>query len=370
MQHGETTLATGAAREARAVVVVPCFNQGRFVADAVKSCLAQHSAGVRVVVVNDGSTDGRTPGDCDAVGKLDPERVRVLHQPNVGLPGARNAGAAWAHDNGWLDVKNDYFVFLDADDWIEPAFVSRLHQEMMKQGEHGADVSHVYCQERLVEKGSGIWRVPEWDPALLLVTNLHPVTALVRADRFFEAGGFDASMRDGYEDWDLWLNFRSRGWRGVRVREPLFIWRRHSEVSMVVEAVRRHSDLYACLMRKYAGEYEKSAGEILRLTNTLLRRADANWLDEEQEAIAIRDLRVWAKDVVKDRAKAEAKAEALRNELAAERARLAEAEARIERLENTLLRRVKRSVKKRVEGMPRPVSDAARAVMQWTRRAL
>lgn len=353
----------------RAVVVVPCFNQGRFVAEAVKSCLAQHGASVRVVVVNDGSTDGRTPADCDAAARLDPERVRVIHQPNAGLPEARNVGAAWARDNGWLDVETDFLVFLDADDWIESGFVSRLHEEWVR---HGAapEISHIYCQERLVEKGSGIWRVPDWDPLLLMVTNLHPVTALVRARAFFDVGGFDASMRDGYEDWDLWLNFSFRGWRGVRVREPLFVWRRHSEVSMVVEAVRRHTDLYALLTRKYAREFDRHAGEILRLTNTLLRRADANWLDEEHEAIAIRDLRVWAKEVVKERAKAEAKSEALRNELAAERRQLAEAEARIEQLENTLLRRVGRSVKKRVRSLPAPMSDLARAITQWTRRAL
>ena len=41
----------------RAVIVVPCFNHGRFVADAVRSSLRQEGARTRVVIVNDGSTD-------------------------------------------------------------------------------------------------------------------------------------------------------------------------------------------------------------------------------------------------------------------------------------------------------------------------
>ena len=72
-------------------VVVPCYNHGRFVRAAVRSALDQADADVRVVVVDDGSTDGRSPGDCDACRG---PRVEVLHQRNTGLPGARNVGAA------------------------------------------------------------------------------------------------------------------------------------------------------------------------------------------------------------------------------------------------------------------------------------
>ncbi len=78
---------------------------------------------------------------------------------------------------------------------------------------------------------------------LLLVTNLHPVTALIKRDHFERAGGFDESFKRGYEDWDLWLRFSERGWRGVRVREPLFNWRRHSENTLVMQATMRHAEL-------------------------------------------------------------------------------------------------------------------------------
>src|SRR6185295_16182322 len=121
--------------------------------------------------------------------------VRVLHQENRGLPAARNAGAALAAREGW----GKYLVFLDADDWLEPQFVARLHWAL--DADPAPEVSHAYCQERLVENATGIWKVPAWDPLLLLVTNIHPVTALIKLDRFHAVGGFDESFRSGYEDW-------------------------------------------------------------------------------------------------------------------------------------------------------------------------
>src|SRR5262252_10550473 len=76
-----------------ATVVIPCFNHGRFVSKAVESALAQEGAEISVVVVDDGSSDGDSPGACE---RCRGERVRVIHQSNRGLPAARNAGARGA----------------------------------------------------------------------------------------------------------------------------------------------------------------------------------------------------------------------------------------------------------------------------------
>ncbi len=354
--------------------VIPCYNHGRFVADAVRSCLAQQSADVRVIIINDGSTDGSTPDACDRCTALSPTRVAVVHQKNKGLSAARNVGAAEASRRGG-DWAAQYLTFLDADDWIEPTFVTKLHAALVKAGDHehalieqhclravahtvprmlaaartdasagtpenghaGAvllsppqsasssggpslvdasatdlnvpgRVSHAYCQERLVELHQMIWAVPDWDPRLMLVTNLHPVTTLIRRECFEAVGGFDESMHEGYEDWDLWLKFVERGWRGVRVREPLFIWRRHSPTTMIVEAGKRHERLFAQLVTNHLRLYLRHGPELLVLSNRLLRQSDANWLDESGEAIVVRDTRNWAQSLALER-------DAARNEI-------------------------------------------------------
>lgn len=252
-------------------IVIPCFNYGRFVGDAVESALAQVDADVRVIVVDDGSDDGRTPGVCDGLAS---ERVRVIHQANGGPGAARNRGAR--------EATTPYLVFLDADDTLDPRFVAALGGEIEREtaAEQGARISHAYCQEVLTDQAHGTWRVGAWDPVLLMITNLHPITTLIRRECFEEVGGFEESLGGHYEDWDLWLKLSFRGYRGVRVREPLFFWRRHSPDTMVMRAVQSHDRTFATIVERHRERYEERALELVKLSNSLLRKFDCNWIDE------------------------------------------------------------------------------------------
>ena len=86
-------------------VVIPCFNQARYLPAAVGSVRAQAYAPIECVVVDDGSTD-RTAAVASRLG------VRVLRQPNAGVAAARNAGLA--------AMRTDLVAFLDADDELLP----------------------------------------------------------------------------------------------------------------------------------------------------------------------------------------------------------------------------------------------------------
>src|SRR5205085_334358 len=74
-------------------VVVPCFNYGAFVREAVDSAVGQTLTGVEVIVVDDGSTDPATRAVLDA---FQSPRTTVVRRPNGGLPAARNQGIAMA----------------------------------------------------------------------------------------------------------------------------------------------------------------------------------------------------------------------------------------------------------------------------------
>lgn len=263
-----------------ATFVIPCYNHGRFVAEAVASALDQRGARTAVVVVNDGSDDGATAQACDDLpGDFDAERVRVIHQDNAGLPAARNRGAR--------EAGTEYLTFLDADDTVAPDFVAKLAAALDGAGPR---VSHAYCQETLTDRAHGTWRVPEWDPELLLITNLHPVTCLVRREAFEAVGGFDATMTGGYEDWEFWVRCHARGYRGVRVAEPLFFWRRHSQETMIHDAVTRHDQLYGQIIERHRELYEASFERIARRSNSMLRAFDCNWIDETGTPIPLQYL--------------------------------------------------------------------------------
>ncbi len=257
--------------ERTVAVVIPCYNHGRFVRRAVKSALGQRGVDVRVVVINDGSTDRESARACAACAG---QRVTVIQQDNAGLPASRNRGAR--------ESESSYLVFLDADDWLLQGALSTLCDaiEQHETNDTDAGISHAYGQQEIAELGQGVWRVAEWDPVTLMVTNTQPVTCLIRRDRFESVGGFDETMTDGYEDWDLWLRFASHGLAGVRVRRPIYVWRRHSTDTMIHRAIALHEQIYARLIENHRELFAVHGAEAAVRANTMLRRFDANWIDE------------------------------------------------------------------------------------------
>jgi glycosyltransferase involved in cell wall biosynthesis len=97
-------------------IIVPCYNQQQFVAECLKSILAQTYTHWQCIVINDGSTD-----DTEAVVKhtiRGDDRFTYLYQPNAGVSAARNVGLARA--------TGDYIAFLDGDDWWHPEFLEKM----------------------------------------------------------------------------------------------------------------------------------------------------------------------------------------------------------------------------------------------------
>jgi glycosyltransferase involved in cell wall biosynthesis len=96
----------------RVSIIIPCFRQGRYLAEAIESCLNQTYRSVEVVVVNDGSDD-----NTDEVARGFHNAIKYIRKENGGVSTARNAGIAVA--NG------AYMKFLDADDHLHPEQVAR-----------------------------------------------------------------------------------------------------------------------------------------------------------------------------------------------------------------------------------------------------
>ena len=108
-------------------VVVPVHDVRPFLRTCVESLQAQTHRELEILLVDDGSTDGS--GElCDDLAALD-DRIRVIHQCNRGLSGARNAGLSWA--------SGDHVAFLDADDWIE---AGAIEAQLRIARQHDADV--------------------------------------------------------------------------------------------------------------------------------------------------------------------------------------------------------------------------------------
>ena len=90
-------------------IVVPVYNVEKYLSRCLETLLNQTYPKLEIILVNDGSTDN-SGAICDNYGKKD-KRIKVIHQSNKGLSGARNTGIGYA--------KGEYLGFVDSDDWIE-----------------------------------------------------------------------------------------------------------------------------------------------------------------------------------------------------------------------------------------------------------
>ena len=103
-------------------VVVPVYKVEQYLAECVDSILNQTYTNLEIYLVDDGSPD-RCGEICNEYAKKD-SRIRVIHQENKGLSGARNSA---------IDVfKGEYITFVDSDDWISNEMIERLYKNLIE----------------------------------------------------------------------------------------------------------------------------------------------------------------------------------------------------------------------------------------------
>ncbi len=220
-------------------IVIPCFNQGEYLDEAIMSVFEQTDTSFEIVVVDDGSTD---PVTLEVVDTLDWPRTRVIRQENRGLPAARNVGIAAA--------RGRFVVPLDADDALEPRYLAVLRDALVAEP-HAA---YAHCNGRYFGDMEAYWITRPFNPYQLLLSNSVLGCVLMRRDAWEAVGGYDESMTGGNEDWDLWLRLLEAGWEQIKVQQPLFRYRRAGTSMSIgtlarledarIELVRQHPDLY------------------------------------------------------------------------------------------------------------------------------
>ena len=200
----------------KVAVIIPAYNQSRYLSQAVESVLGQSMADWETVIVDDGSTDDTR---LVALSFSDP-RVHYIHQENRGLSGARNTGIRRS--------TAPYITFLDSDDLFLPQKLELLLAEMERRPELGLVAGQAMPID---ETGRVIGKtfstpIPEPGERRLLGNPLHVGSVLLRRDWQEKAGYFDESLRS-YEDWDMWLRLALLGCPMGYVSQPVSQYRFH-----------------------------------------------------------------------------------------------------------------------------------------------
>ena len=209
-------------------VVIAAYNAAQTVGEAIDSVLAQTRQDFEVIVVDDGSSDET----CSRVAAYAGDsRVRLHRQANAGPGAARNAGIALA--------RGEYLCMLDSDDLWLPCYLQRMAAALRDSPAAG----FAYTDAWALEQASGrIRRATTMSRQRPPERSLSPsefLEALVRRNFVFNSvtirrevlervGGYDQALAQA-EDYELWLRIAAWGYPGVRIEDPLAIYRVHPD---------------------------------------------------------------------------------------------------------------------------------------------
>lgn len=205
---------------ATAAIIIPCWNYSDKVGRAIDSALRQsYELLEAVVVVDDGSDDGKELER--VVADFHDPRLRLVRQERGGVSAARNRGIA--------EVRSQYITCLDADDSIDPRFLSACINALEGHPELG--IAYTKLQWIKPDGSSGVSEWPgdfDFDQQLRR-RNQIPTACVFRRAMWQRLGGYrsryEGSGGAGAEDAEFWLRAGAYGWGAVKATDaPLFVY--------------------------------------------------------------------------------------------------------------------------------------------------
>jgi glycosyltransferase involved in cell wall biosynthesis len=200
-------------------IIIPCYNQGQFLAEAIQSLLGQDYQQKEIIVVNDGSTDNTKEVASNFL-----HAIKYIEQENKGLSSARNAAI--------LTANGDYIAFLDSDDVLLPGSIARRVEYL----ESHPDTAMI-CSDSIFFNESGPlglrseladkpknpknfrWETVDYNATIS--------SAMVRRSCFDKIGFFEESIRTS-EDWLMFVKL-SLHFNMAYINEPLIKYRLHKD---------------------------------------------------------------------------------------------------------------------------------------------
>ncbi len=214
-------------------VVIPNFNYGAFVSEAITSIAAQTYGPIELIVVDDASTDNSVAVIREALDRIDGDKAgkdkagNIISTQLIALE--QNIGKLGALNRALPHVRGRYFVIHDSDDLLSPGYAARTIAELEAAQTEDPRIAIIYTDCMLISAtGEELDRGKSapFDPALLERFSFIPEPAMCLAAPVLAAAPYDEAIRKGTKH-HKWKRIIANGWRGRHIAEPLFSYRMH-----------------------------------------------------------------------------------------------------------------------------------------------
>lgn len=234
--------------------VVTSFNQGTMIMEAVRSLCEQTTPPARIILVDDGSTDQESLKVLKKVETTFSKHlpITLIRKSNGGVSSARNAGIA--------ETKTPLVLVLDGDDRLEPSYIEKVSQ--LLRGDSSMVAASSWMQTFGVLDaivcpcGGGL--------NAFLSKNCCAATHIMRRKYWEKCGGYDESMRSGFEDWDFFLSMLETEpdlQIGV-VQQPLIDYRT-APASSNITSMDKRLDLMRFIIGKHLESYRNHVADAI-----------------------------------------------------------------------------------------------------------
>src|SRR5512143_1932073 len=222
-------------------IIIPTYNCGRYISQAIESCMNQTHKDREIIVVDDGSSDNtyETIKPYEESGSL-----RYIYQENRGLPGARNTGIQRA--------QGEFVVFLDADDELDERMISLCLEQVEKEHTDWCvcDILRIERTGTSTKEQVHNSRIPKENiEERILLDDFIKRAPLFRKRTLLEIGLYDEDMRIR-EDWDINIRMILGKKPFSYVPEPLYIYKIRSD-SLIKSRYRKRYDYTLKLLKKH-----------------------------------------------------------------------------------------------------------------------
>jgi len=224
-------------------VVIPCYNSGHYLGEAISSVLSQTLQDFEIIIVDDGSTDNTR----EVVDSFEDPRIHYIHQENRGLAAARNAGAR--------NSRGRLIAFLDADDTFMPDKLEVQKAFLEEHPEYGLIAAHF---ERVDAHANPLNPSPVKDlpggpisiADVLLECPFATHATLFSREWFERVGMYDDEL-EAAEDWDLYCRLAIAGCRMYKMNRAICFYR-HSPTSMSLRGRRQTEFMLRVVDKSFA----------------------------------------------------------------------------------------------------------------------
>lgn len=224
-------------------IIIPCYNDADFVEQAVNSALNQTWSNTEIIIIDDGS-ENRTK---KVLKRIQPKIDLLIVQDNNGQSSARNKGI--------MAAQGELIIVLDSDDYFEPSFAEKATDVITKKNE----VKMVTCWgKKITESGVliSVFKPGGGDISKFVLQNGSFGSCMFRKSDWEVVGGYDESMKQGFEDWEFYIRLLSKGGVATVIPEILFNYRIR-ENSTTTRANNIKYDLHRIIIKKNIVLFQK-----------------------------------------------------------------------------------------------------------------